>query len=118
MDAISQIMMRAGVEHDEAVRLATIAADRIRSYLSLPPDAVMDAYKYAIIDISVLYWQYDNAVRQSSASIGYSKETYSEGGVSHTVAALSGSAIWATYNGAIEDVLRGLNPNTGKVVFM
>lgn len=112
------IIKRTGMSAEDAAYYEAIAEARVRAYLNLPDSADISAYKFQICDIAVLYWQKDQSTYQSSGSLGYSRQSFSEGGVSETNAVMNGNIIQSTYDSAINDVLASLKGETGIVRFI
>lgn len=112
------VMKRTGMSSEDADFYIAMAQERVRSYLHLAPDADLSKYTFQLADIATLYWQKDQSTQQSSASLGYSRESFEEGAVKHTVANMTGSAIFATYDAAVTLVLETLDGTDGTVRFL
>lgn len=106
--AVDMILRRTDLSDDDADYYASIAMQRIRSYLSLGDDADLSDRLFAISDIAVLMYQSDTASKNAGNSLGYKSESVSEGGISKSVTAYSGSEISSSYNAQIDDILAGL----------
>ena len=118
MTAIEIVERRTEMGTADATFYVGLAEARVRSYLHLESDADVSAYTAQVVDIAVLLWQKDQSTKNTSSSLGYSRETFTEGGVSHSVASMNGSLILATYENAIVDVLNTLDGINGQVVFL
>lgn len=113
------IIKRTGMSAEDAAYYEAIAAARVRAYLHISDEhADLSAYMYAIANIAVLYWQMDNAIKQGAQSIGYQSESWSEGGVSHSVSSKDGSTLTASYEAAIRNELAAMNGGSGVVRFL
>ena len=118
MTAVEIVMKRTGMSQEDAEFYVAMAEDKVRTYLHLEPDADISAYTYQIADIATLYWQKDQSTLQSKFSLGYSRESFQEGSVRHTQAAMTGSAIFASYDQAVIAVLDTLDGTAGEIIFM
>lgn len=121
MDAMDIVIKRTGMDETDADFYIAMAQERIKA--SIGDDAVnnLTAYKLAVADIAVLYYQMDTSVQQSSGMLGYSSQSYTEGDVKETVEGMTGSAIRSTYDADIQSVLDNLAEqvsDAGKVVFL
>lgn len=103
--ALEMVMRRTGLSAEDASYYVTLAEARVRSYLGLRNNANIDDYVMQVADIAVLYWQRDTSDVNSGASLGYSSERFQEGQMSETHTTMTGSAIWATYERSILEVL-------------
>lgn len=117
MTAETIVARRANISEDEAIYYVQLAGMRVRERLGLEANDPLSRYTFQLADIAVLYWQKDQATRQSAGSVGFESVSVSEGGVKKTVSSLNGSYVVKTYDGAIDDILDSISGND-KVVFL
>lgn len=118
MTAQELVIKRTGMSQEDADFYVELASERVRTYLHLDSEADLSAYTFQIADIAVLYWQRDQSTVQSQATLGYNRESFQEGNVRHTIANMTGSAIYATYDEAVIAVLATLDGMDGIVTFI
>lgn len=118
MTAVEIVMKRAGLDEENAAYYVELAEMRVRSHLELDEDESLSKYVFPVSDIATMMWQSDKSTKQSSASLGYESESFSEGGVSRSKKSMNGSVIWGTYARSIQEILDNLDGNAGKVVFL
>lgn len=118
MTAVEIVMKRAGLDEENSAYYVELAEMRVRSHLGLGEGASLSEYIFPVSDIATMMWQSDTSTRQSSASLGYESESFSEGGVSRSKKSMNGSVIWGVYEQSIQAVLDNLDGNAGKVVFL
>jgi len=118
MTAEEIVIKRTGMSQEDAEFYVGMAEQKVRTYLGLDDEADVSAYTFQIADIAVLYWQKDQSTLQSKFSLGYSRESFQEGSVRHTQAAMTGSAIFASYDAAVIAVLDTLDGTAGEIIFM
>ena len=118
MTAKEILIKRTGMSSEDADFYIAMAEAKVRTYLNLDDEADLSKYTFQIADIATLYYQKDTSVQQSEASLGYSRESFQEGNVHHTIASMTGSAIFASYDAAVLDILSTLDGMDGIVQFL
>jgi hypothetical protein len=118
MTAIEIVMKRTEISEDDAAYYVKLAELRVRKFLELESTDELDEYLFGIADIATLMYQYDKSTKQANASLGYSNRSISEGSVSKSETAMTGSAIRETYEDAINDILRNLDGDVLGVRFI
>lgn len=118
MTAIEIVKKRTGCSPEDAEFYVLMADAKVRTYLSLEDTADITPYTVQIADIAVLYFQRDTGTKQSTAILGYSSQSFSEGGVKKSVAVRTGAEMQTIYDRAVDDILLSLNGNAGTVVFL
>lgn len=118
MTVKEMVMKRTGMSSEDADFYIAMAQERVRSYLHLEPEADLSKYDFQIADISTLYWQKDQATYQAKGTLGYNRESFQEGNVRHTIANMTGEAIFSSYDSAILSVLETLDGSSGNVIFL
>lgn len=118
MTATEIVIKRTGMTQEDAEFYVEMAEEKVRAYLNLDPDADLTPYVYQISDIATLYWQKDQSISQTKWSLGYGRETFQEGSVKHTIATMTGSVIFSTYDEAVINVLQTLDGTDGMVEFL
>ena len=118
MDAQTLIIKRTGMSVEDADFYEDYAEAAIRSYLHLDTTADMSAFLFSVVDLAVIYWQRDNATKNSATTLGYKSHSFSEGQVSESVSGADGSTIYESYQEAIDDILSGLKGGTNTVRFL
>ena len=116
--ATQMIMHRTRISEDDAAYYVNLAEMRIRDFLGLGESSPLDSYLFGIVDIATLMYQADTATKNSESSLGFKSESMSEGGVSKSCTAYTGSEIRETYETEIRNVLESLVNDAGKVVFI
>lgn len=118
MTAKEILIKRTGMSSEDADFYIAMAEAKVRTYLNLDDEADLTKYTFQIADIATLYYQKDKSVKQSEASLGYSRESFQEGNVHHTIATMTGSAIFASYDAEVLDILSTLDGMGGIVQFL
>lgn len=120
MTAEQIFQKRTGASNEDTEYYIELADTRVMHYLSLDAGADLSPYMLQIADIAVLYYQRDTSEKNTQGALGYSSESFSEGGVSESHAVMNAKVVKDSFDSSIDEVLATLDqdPGTaGKVVF-
>lgn len=113
--AVDMILRRTDISEDDARYYAELAEMRVREYLKLDVSVDLVSYLSSIVTIAILLYQSDTSSKNAATSLGYKSQSMSEGGISKSITAYTGSEISQMYEDQIEDVLARLG---GRVRFL